>query len=305
MGNEMGFFNFCQLLLLSTSFSTITARKSRAARAAADCHDQLAPQQGMDCKSYARSGGCMDTPGWSAENCAKSCKLCAFSDPRTRCHHKNWKKMKMSMKNAWDLEGSKSLDAMFRGLEAKFPQYKAKALNQPLDATGTGGPWLVHFEDFVKDEESKILLKYTKKEFNAASDDKGANRLGSYRPGDRTNKNAWCTRENGCASEPRVQALQQRISEVVGAPVENMENLQVLSYGPGQRYETHHDHEGEDTHEAYSGPRVLTFFMYFKDVEEGGETHFPWVNGTEVGRHPGAGASIADISKRGPTMPPS
>jgi prolyl 4-hydroxylase len=202
--------------------------------------------------------------------------------------------MKMSMKNAWDIEGSKSLDAMFEGLEAKWPQYKAKALNKPPE-----GPWLVHFEDFVKEEESKVLLKYTKKEFDDAGDDKGANRFGTYRPGDRTNKNAWCTRENGCATDRKVKALQKRISKVVGAPVENFENLQILNYGPGQRYQTHHDHEGEDTQEAFSGPRVLTFFMYFNDVEEGGETHFPWVNGTELGRHPGAEEFLADISDRG------
>ena len=27
-----------------------------------------------------------------------------------------------------------------------------------------------------------------------------------------------------------------------------------------------------------AGPRVLTFFMYLSDVEEGGETHFPKLN---------------------------
>ena len=30
--------------------------------------------------------------------------------------------------------------------------------------------------------------------------------------------------------------------------------------------------------EMPSGPRVLTFFMYLSDVEEGGETHFPLLN---------------------------
>ena len=79
MGNEMGFFNFCQLLLLSTSFSTITARKSRAARAAADCHDQLAPQQGMNCKLYARSGGCMVVAAAAA---AAEAAAAAAADPQ-------------------------------------------------------------------------------------------------------------------------------------------------------------------------------------------------------------------------------
>jgi prolyl 4-hydroxylase len=52
--------------------------------------------------------------------------------------------------------------------------------------------------------------------------------------------------------------------------------MQLLDYGPGQFYGRHHDQGQAEAHDpAYSpGPRVLTFFLYLSDVEEGGETEF-------------------------------
>lgn len=60
-------------------------------------------------------------------------------------------------------------------------------------------------------------------------------------------------------------------------PSENYENFQVLKYAVGQRYNTHHDYGKEDVQLA-CGPRILTFFLYLSDVEEGGETAFPSLN---------------------------
>lgn len=57
-------------------------------------------------------------------------------------------------------------------------------------------------------------------------------------------------------------------------PRQNYESFQVLKYETGQRYTVHHDYGIEDKHLA-CGPRILTFFLYLSDVEEGGETSFP------------------------------
>ena len=54
----------------------------------------------------------------------------------------------------------------------------------------------------------------------------------------------------------------------------NYESFQVLKYEIGQRYGVHHDYGNEDRKLA-CGPRILTFFLYLSDVEEGGETAFP------------------------------
>lgn len=53
--------------------------------------------------------------------------------------------------------------------------------------------------------------------------------------------------------------------------------MQVLRYDVGQKYEAHHDYGSEDVQLA-CGPRILTFFLYLSDVEEGGETNFTSLN---------------------------
>ena len=45
----------------------------------------------------------------------------------------------------------------------------------------------------------------------------------------------------------------------------------------GQKYVAHHDYGLEDKSKV-CGPRILTFFLYLSDVDEGGETSFPLLN---------------------------
>ena len=55
---------------------------------------------------------------------------------------------------------------------------------------------------------------------------------------------------------------------------------------PGQYYKEHHDEQGDCYADRYEpeGPRILTFFLYLNDVEDGGETRFTDIfgDGTEV-----------------------
>ena len=55
----------------------------------------------------------------------------------------------------------------------------------------------------------------------------------------------------------------------------------MLRYTPGQYYRTHHDF-GPSQVKLACGPRILTFFLYLSDVEEGGETAFPRLNNLKV-----------------------
>ena len=59
-----------------------------------------------------------------------------------------------------------------------------------------------------------------------------------------------------------------------GIPEENQEHLQILRYEKGQFYNAHNDFIEEDLNRLH-GVRILTFYLYLSDVEEGGETRFP------------------------------
>ena len=49
--------------------------------------------------------------------------------------------------------------------------------------------------------------------------------------------------------------------------------MQIVRYQPGQFHSFHGDYIVEDSQRRVGG-RILTFFMYLNDVEEGGETEF-------------------------------
>lgn len=78
----------------------------------------------------------------------------------------------------------------------------------------------------------------------------------------------------------------ERISRYTYLPPYHGEDLQVLKYGYGQKYDAHHDVGELDSRSgaqlaAEGGHRVATVLLYLSDVEEGGETAFPdseWIN---------------------------
>jgi prolyl 4-hydroxylase len=64
--------------------------------------------------------------------------------------------------------------------------------------------------------------------------------------------------------------VMERIANITGIPDINQEYMQLLRYEVGQFYNQHNDYI-----EYPPGVRILTFYMYLSDVEEGGGTNFP------------------------------
>ncbi len=73
-----------------------------------------------------------------------------------------------------------------------------------------------------------------------------------------------------------VTAVEQRIADLCGAPLDRLEGLQVVRYEAGQRFHAHHD--------WFSGSQIkdrkqrrFTIFCYLNDLQvgQGGETRFP------------------------------
>lgn len=56
---------------------------------------------------------------------------------------------------------------------------------------------------------------------------------------------------------------------------ENGEDMQVLRYQHGQKYEPHYDYFADKVNIVRGGHRLATVLMYLSDVTKGGETAFP------------------------------
>jgi prolyl 4-hydroxylase len=83
-----------------------------------------------------------------------------------------------------------------------------------------------------------------------------------------------------------VTKLEKRMAELMNWPYENGEGLQILRYGPGNRYEPHNDYfdpkdSGTPVILTRGGQRVATLIVYLQSPEKGGGTVFPDV-GFEV-----------------------
>lgn len=137
-----------------------------------------------------------------------------------------------------------------------------------------GAPWVVVFNDFLDDKEVADLIKGGKMEGYERSTDQGAiNEMGEMEKivsKTRTSSNAWCMHK--CERLPGVKSATTKIEYVTGIPRVNYESFQLLHYEKNQFYRSHHDSSRTD--DTPAGHRILTFFLYLTDVEEGGETHF-------------------------------
>lgn len=80
--------------------------------------------------------------------------------------------------------------------------------------------------------------------------------------------------------EPEVRFIKEAIAQVSKYPIQNQEDLHIVRYGVGGRYDPHWDYfiEGESYYDevmSRGGQRSESWLIYLNDNFEGGETEFP------------------------------
>jgi len=219
-----------------------------------DCQDRR-----DNCEAMAKGGGCTRSPGWMIVNCAKACNKCELRDPKKRCDQKFLNITAPAYQPG-------SLNKIFSTIVDDYPQYKPRVLSKE--------PWIIVFDELFSKQEADEIFNSVGP-FERSTDTGSMNQYGEAErimSTGRTSENAWC-RWN-CENNPHTKAVINRMVEITQIPYENYESFQVLKYSKGQFYRTHHDMSPRQANLA-CGPRILTFFLYFSDVEEGGETNFP------------------------------
>lgn len=217
------------------------------------------------CAFWSIIGECENNPSYMNINCAPVCKTCEMLHIDTRCPPDP---------NATDAFANPGdVNKMFERImsESMFAQYQPVVLSRPPE-----GPWMVMFENAISDEEAERLIELGGEQGYELSADVGEEQEdGTYSKkthSGRTSTNAWCV--GACYDDPIAQTVMKRIANITGIPETNAENLQLLRYGPQQYYQTHSDYI-EYQRDRQCGVRILTFYMYLNDVEEGGGTEFP------------------------------
>jgi prolyl 4-hydroxylase len=180
--------------------------------------------------------------------------------------------------DAIDAFGPGDINALFQRItsDPEFEQYEPVVLSSPPE-----GPWIVMFENALSEMEAERLIELGDEIGYERSSDVGEMQEdGSYTQSinnGRTSTNSWCV--DDCYDDPTAKTIMERIENITGVPEANAENLQLLRYAEDQFYQRHNDYIPYQSDRA-CGVRVLTFYLYLNDVEEGGGTHFPYVDKT-------------------------
>ncbi|XVE82005.1 hypothetical protein DITRI_Ditri15bG0112400 [Diplodiscus trichospermus] len=126
------------------------------------------------------------------------------------------------------------------------------------------------YEGFLTDLECDHLISLAKSELkrSAVADSvSGESKLSEVR----TSSGTFIPKEK----DPIIAGIEDKISTWTFLPKENGEDIQVLRYEHGQKYDPHFDYFVDKVNIARGGHRMATVLMYLTDVTKGGETVFP------------------------------
>jgi len=128
------------------------------------------------------------------------------------------------------------------------------------------------YEGFLTDLECDHLISLAKSELkrSAVADNmSGKSKLSEVR----TSSGMFISK----GKDPIIAGIEDKLSTWTFLPKENGEDIQVLRYEPGQKYDPHYDYFADKVNIARGGHRIATVLMYLTNVAKGGETVFPAV----------------------------
>lgn len=155
------------------------------------------------------------------------------------------------------------------------------------------------YKGFLTDEECSHLISLAKSELkrSAVADNlSGESKLSEVR----TSSGMFIPK----GKDPIVAGIEEKIATWTFLPKENGEDIQVLHYEHGQKYDPHYDYFADKVNIARGGHRIATVLMYLSDVEKGGETVFP--NAEELSRRRSMTSEedMSDCGKKGVAVKP-
>lgn len=155
------------------------------------------------------------------------------------------------------------------------------------------------YEGFLTDEECDHVISLAKSELkrSAVADNlSGKSTLSEVR----TSSGMFISK----GKDAIVARIEDKIAAWTFLPKENGEDMQVLRYEHGQKYDPHYDYFSDKVNIARGGHRIATVLMYLSDVAKGGETVFP---AAEEPAHRGQHAKdedLSDCARRGVAVKP-
>ncbi|KAJ9562435.1 hypothetical protein OSB04_007595 [Centaurea solstitialis] len=138
-------------------------------------------------------------------------------------------------------------------------------------------PRALYFPGFATAEQCKGIIKMAKVKLAPSTLALRKGETAENTKGIRTSSGMFVS-----SSEDKTGILAQiekKIERATMIPRSNGEAFNVLRYEIGQRYNSHYDAFNPSEYGPQKSQRIASFLLYLSDVEEGGETMFPFENG--------------------------
>ncbi|KAK6913836.1 Prolyl 4-hydroxylase alpha subunit, Fe(2+) 2OG dioxygenase domain [Dillenia turbinata] len=155
------------------------------------------------------------------------------------------------------------------------------------------------YEGFLTDKECDHLISLAKSELKrsaVADNESGKSKLSEVR----TSSGMFIPK----AKDPIIDGIEEKIATWTFLPKENGEDIQVLRYEHGEKYDPHYDYFVDKVNIARGGHRLATILMYLTDVVKGGETVFPNAEGSPRARSTSAEEDLSECAKKGIAVKP-
>ncbi|CAI9111311.1 OLC1v1011507C1 [Oldenlandia corymbosa var. corymbosa] len=141
-------------------------------------------------------------------------------------------------------------------------------------------PRALYFPNFATAEQCQSIIKMAKVELRPSSLALREGETEESTKGIRTSSGMFISSyEDKTGTLARIE---EKISKATMIPKSHGEPFNVLRYEIGQRYQSHYDAFSPSEYGPQKSQRVASFLLYLSDVEEGGETMFPFEGGVNM-----------------------
>ncbi|KAG7622785.1 Prolyl 4-hydroxylase alpha subunit [Arabidopsis suecica] len=142
-------------------------------------------------------------------------------------------------------------------------------------------PRAIYFPNFATAEQCQAIIERAKVNLKPSALALRKGETAENTKGTRTSSGTFIS-----ASEESTGALdfvERKIARATMIPRSHGESFNILRYEFGQKYDSHYDVFNPTEYGPQSSQRIASFLLYLSDVEEGGETMFPFENGSNMG----------------------
>ncbi|PSS02655.1 Prolyl 4-hydroxylase [Actinidia chinensis var. chinensis] len=142
-------------------------------------------------------------------------------------------------------------------------------------------PRALYFPNFATSEQCKSIIEMSRSKLKPSTLALRKGETAESTKGIRTSSGTFISAQEDKTGS--LEVVERKIARATMIPRSHGEAFNILRYEIGQRYVSHYDAFNPAEYGTQKSQRIASFLLYLSDVEEGGETMFPFENDSNMG----------------------